>query len=271
MSDVSADSRAEVVLHAEAVTKRFGATLALDAVSMTVHRSELVVLLGLSGSGKSTLLRCFNGLHPVTSGAVTVAGTRVDTAPRATVRALRRDIGFVFQQFNLVGRLSCLDNVLLGGLARLRLPRYGALTYPKRMRAEAVAHLDRVGLADLAHRRTDTLSGGQQQRVAIARTLMQRPKLVLADEPVASLDPENDGVVMDLLFRICLEDNLTVVCTLHQVDLALGWAHRVIGLRDGRKVFDRPAAGLSRDEVMAIYQRAEVTRSAPAGLAAGAL
>ncbi|MBF6266467.1 phosphonate ABC transporter ATP-binding protein [Nocardia farcinica] len=271
MSDVSADSHAEVVLHAEAVTKRFGATLALDAVSMTVHRSELVVLLGLSGSGKSTLLRCFNGLHPVTSGAVTVAGTRVDTAPRATVRALRRDIGFVFQQFNLVGRLSCLDNVLLGGLARLRLPCYGALTYPKRMRAEAVAHLDRVGLADLAHRRTDTLSGGQQQRVAIARTLMQRPKLVLADEPVASLDPENAGVVMDLLFRICLEDNLTVVCTLHQVDLALGWAHRVIGLRDGRKVFDRPAAGLSRDEVMAIYQRAEVTRSAPAGLAAGAL
>ncbi len=271
LSDVSADSRAEVVLHAEAVTKRFGATLALDAVSMTVHRSELVVLLGLSGSGKSTLLRCFNGLHPVTSGAVTVAGTRVDTAPRATVRALRRDIGFVFQQFNLVGRLSCLDNALLGGLARLRLPRYGALTYPKRMRAEAVAHLDRVGLADLAHRRTDTLSGGQQQRVAIARTLMQRPKLVLADEPVASLDPENAGVVMDLLFRICLEDNLTVVCTLHQVDLALGWAHRVIGLRDGRKVFDRPAAGLSRDEVMAIYQRAEVTRSAPAGLAAGAL
>ncbi len=271
LSVVSADSRAEVVLHAEAVTKRFGATLALDAVSMTVHRSELVVLLGLSGSGKSTLLRCFNGLHPVTSGAVTVAGTRVDTAPRATVRALRRDIGFVFQQFNLVGRLSCLDNVLLGGLARLRLPRYGALTYPKRMRAEAVAHLDRVGLADLAHRRTDTLSGGQQQRVAIARTLMQRPKLVLADEPVASLDPENAGVVMDLLFRICLEDNLTVVCTLHQVDLALGWAHRVIGLRDGRKVFDRPAAGLSRDEVMAIYQRAEVTRSAPAGLAAGAL
>ncbi len=271
LSDVSADSRAEVVLHAEAVTKRFGAILALDAVSMTVHRSELVVLLGLSGSGKSTLLRCFNGLHPVTSGAVTVAGTRVDTAPRATVRALRRDIGFVFQQFNLVGRLSCLDNVLLGGLARLRLPRYGALTYPKRMRAEAVAHLDRVGLADLAHRRTDTLSGGQQQRVAIARTLMQRPKLVLADEPVASLDPENAGVVMDLLFRICLEDNLTVVCTLHQVDLALGWAHRVIGLRDGRKVFDRPAAGLSRDEVMAIYQRAEVTRSAPAGLAAGAL
>ncbi|VFA91362.1 Phosphate-import ATP-binding protein PhnC [Nocardia farcinica] len=271
LSDVSADSRAEVVLHAEAVTKRFGATLALDAVSMTVHRSELVVLLGLSGSGKSTLLRCFNGLHPVTSGAVTVAGTRVDTAPRATVRALRRDIGFVFQQFNLVGRLSCLDNVLLGGLARLRLPRYGALTYPKRMRAEAVAHLDRVGLADLAHRRTDTLSGGQQQRVAIARTLMQRPRLVLADEPVASLDPENAGVVMDLLFRICLEDNLTVVCTLHQVDLALGWAHRVIGLRDGRKVFDRPAAGLSRDEVMAIYQRAEVTRSAPAGLSAGAL
>ncbi len=125
------------------------------------------------------------------------------------------------------------------------------------MRVEAREHLDRVGLADLADRRADTLSGGQQQRVAIARTLMQRPTVLLADEPVASLDPENAGVVMDLLFRVCMEDKLTVVCTLHQVDLALGWAHRIVGLRDGRKVLDRPAVGLSRDEAMEIYRRVE--------------
>ncbi|MBF6352517.1 MULTISPECIES: phosphonate ABC transporter ATP-binding protein [Nocardia] len=247
----------DTVISAQAVTKKFGETTALDAVSFDVQRSEMVVLLGLSGSGKSTLLRCLNGLHPVSSGRIEVGGTRVDLASGAHLRALRREVGFVFQQFNLVGRLSCLENVLIGGLGRIALPRYGALTYPKRMRAEALAHLDRVGLADLAERRADTLSGGQQQRVAIARTLMQQPKVLLADEPVASLDPENAGVVMDLLFRVCIEEKLTVLCTLHQVDLAMGWAHRLIGLRGGAKVLDRPAVGLSRAEVMEIYQRVE--------------
>lgn len=249
----------DVVVSADNVTKKFGDTLALDDVSLDVHRSEMVVLLGLSGSGKSTLLRCLNGLHPVSSGTVEVGGTRVDTASRAQLRALRRNVGFVFQHFNLVGRLSCLENVLIGGLGRLSFPRYGALTYPKSMRADAMGHLDRVGLADFAERRADTLSGGQQQRVAIARTLMQRPGLLLADEPVASLDPENAGVVMDLLFRVCIEEKLTVLCTLHQVDLALGWAHRLVGLRNGRKILDRPAVGMSREDVMDIYRRVDPT------------
>lgn len=247
----------DIVISARNVVKEFGTTTALAGVDFDVHRSELLVLLGLSGSGKSTLLRCLNGLHPVTEGRIEVSGTRVDLASPRELRTLRRDVGFVFQQFNLVGRLSCLENVLIGGLGRLSIPRYGALTYPKAMRAEAREHLDRVGLADLADRRADTLSGGQQQRVAIARTLMQRPTVLLADEPVASLDPENAGVVMDLLFRVCMEDKLTVVCTLHQVDLALGWAHRVIGLRDGHKVLDRPVVGLSHDEAMDIYRRVE--------------
>ncbi|MET8651795.1 phosphonate ABC transporter ATP-binding protein [Nocardia aurea] len=258
----------DVVIAARSVTKTFGSVTALRDISFDVHRSELVVLLGLSGSGKSTLLRCLNGLHPISSGTVEVGGTRVDTASSARLRALRRDVGFVFQQFNLVGRLSCLENVLIGGLGRLRLPRYGALTYPTRMRRDALAHLDRVGLADLADRRADSLSGGQQQRVAIARMLMQRPRLVLADEPVASLDPENAGVVMDLLFRVCIEDQLTVVCTLHQVDLALGWAHRLIGLRGGQKVLDRAAVELSRESVMEIYRRVDPGEPADAGLRA---
>ncbi|MEU2003816.1 phosphonate ABC transporter ATP-binding protein [Rhodococcus sp. NPDC019627] len=244
-----------VVVSARDVTKRFSSTTALRNVNLDVHRSEMLVLLGLSGSGKSTLLRCINGLHPVTAGSITALGTRVDTAPRRQVRDLRKNVGFIFQHFNLVGRLSCLENVLTGGLGRLTLPRYGALTYPKAMRAEAMRCLDRVGLADFAERRADTLSGGQQQRVAIARTLMQRPSIVLADEPVASLDPENARVVLDLLHRVCTEEQLTVVCTLHQVDLALGWAHRLVGLRDGEVVLDRPAAGLQREEVMPIYQR----------------
>lgn len=249
----------DLVVSVRNVSKKFGDNLALDDVTLDVYRSEMVVLLGLSGSGKSTLLRCLNGLHPVTSGTVEVGGTQVDAASRAQLRALRRNVGFVFQHFNLVGRLSCLENVLIGGLGKLKFPRYGALTYPKTMRADAVGHLDRVGLAEFAERRADTLSGGQQQRVAIARTLMQAPGLVLADEPVASLDPENAGVVMDLLFQICIEEKLTVVCTLHQVDLALGWAHRLVGLRNGKKVLDRPAVGMTRDEVMAIYQRVDPT------------
>lgn len=254
----------DLIVAAQGVSKRFGDNLALDDVSLDVYRSELVVLLGLSGSGKSTLLRCLNGLHSVSSGSVEVGGVRVDQASGGQLRGLRRNVGFVFQDFNLVGRLSVIENVLIGGLGRLRMPRYGTLTYPRRMRDDALAHLDRVGMADFAQRRADTLSGGQQQRVAIARTLLQRPGLLLADEPVASLDPENAGVVMDLLFRVCIEEKLTVVCTLHQVDLALGWAHRLVGLRSGRKVLDRPAVGMTRADVMEIYQRVDPTVAAAA-------
>jgi ABC-type glutathione transport system ATPase component len=133
------------------------------------------------------------------------------------------------------------------------------LSYPKSMRREALECLDRVGLADRAFQRADTLSGGQQQRVAIARTIMQKPKIVLADEPVASLDPEISGQVMDVLFRVCSEENLSVLCSLHQVDLALGWATRLIGLRDGQLVLDKPAQGLSTEEAMAVYQRLDPT------------
>jgi phosphonate transport system ATP-binding protein len=247
----------EPLVRVRGLRKEFDGTTALAGVDLDVAAGELVVLLGLSGSGKSTLLRCLNGLHRASDGEVTVAGTRVDRASARELRHLRTQVGFVFQQFNLVGRLSCLENVLVGGLGRVRGPRYGVTTYPRRMRAEAMEHIERVGLADQAFQRADTLSGGQQQRVALARTLMQRPQLVLADEPVASLDPENAGTVMDLLVRVCAEEGLTVLCTLHQVDLALGWAHRLVGLRQGVKVLDRPVAGLTKDEAMAIYRRVE--------------
>ncbi|MBL7495017.1 phosphonate ABC transporter ATP-binding protein [Frankia sp. CNm7] len=258
-------SAAEAVISTARLTKRFGTTAALDEVDLRVRGGELVVLLGLSGSGKSTLLRCLNGLQPISGGEVSVLGQRVDTASRGELRALRTQVGFVFQQFNLVGRLSCLENVLTGALGRVRGPRYGVLSYSRALRREALAHLDRVGLADRAFQRADTLSGGQQQRVAIARTLMQRPKVLLADEPVASLDPENAGVVMDLMFQICVEEGLTVLCTLHQIDLALGWAKRIVGLREGVKVLDREASGLTRAEVMEIYQRVEPGRPEGAG------
>ncbi|MGA9871660.1 MAG: ATP-binding cassette domain-containing protein, partial [Rhodococcus sp. (in: high G+C Gram-positive bacteria)] len=156
--------RGDVVVSAHNVTKKFGTTTALSNVNLDVHHSEMLVLLGLSGSGKSTLLRCINGLQPITSGSITALDTRVDLASRGRVRELRKKVGFIFQHFNLVGRLSCIENVLVGGLGRLTVPRYGAVTYPKAMRAEALRCLDRVGLADFAERRADTLSGGQQQR-----------------------------------------------------------------------------------------------------------
>ncbi len=246
----------DTVVRTSSLTKRFGGGItALDDVSFDVPKGQLVVLVGLSGSGKSTLLRHLNGLHRPTAGQVEVLGTDVVHAGRHQLRALRRRVGFVFQQFNLVGRSTCLENVLSGALGRIRAPRFGVLSYPRPLRSEAVEHLDRVGLADRAFQRADTLSGGQQQRVAIARTLMQAPDLLLADEPVASLDPESSAQVMDVLFRICVEDQLSVVCTLHQVEYAMGWAQRIVGLRDGRVVLDRQAGHLDSAEVMAVYQR----------------
>lgn len=233
-----------------------GRVRALDGVSFDVPEGQLLVIIGLSGSGKSTLLRHLNGLHRPTEGSVEVLGVDVPNAKGAPLRRLRRDVGFVFQQFNIVGRLTCMENVLSGALGRLRGPRFGPLMYPKALREEALQQLDRVGLGDRAWQRTDTLSGGQQQRVAIARTLMQNPRIVLADEPVASLDPEISGQVMDLLVQCCIEDNITVLCSLHQVDLALGWANRLIGLRDGTIVLDTPVTSETDHEtVMNVYKR----------------
>ena len=246
----------------KSVTKRFdnGRVTALNDVSFSVPEGQLAVIIGLSGSGKSTLLRHLNGMHQPDAGNVRVLGTEVVGLSGGALRELRRNVGFVFQSFNIVGRMSCLENVLTGALGRLRGPRYGVLSYPKSLRREALEQLERVGLGDRAFQRTDTLSGGQQQRVAIARTLMQKPRIVLADEPVASLDPEISGQVMDVLFRSCVEDNITVLCSLHQVDLALGWANRLIGLRDGELVLDTPVdSDLDQARVMEVYRRLDPT------------
>lgn len=235
------------------VTKQFGSTTALEEVSLSVRSGEVVVLLGLSGSGKSTLLRHVDGLHKPTSGTVKVLGTDVARAKGRELRHLRQDVGFVFQQFHLVPSMSALENVCTGALGRMRFPRFGLPMYPKSVRREALEQLDRVGLADKRFQRADTLSGGQQQRVAVARALMQKPKILLADEPVASLDPESSAQVMALIARISSEDNLTVLCSLHQVELALAWGQRIVALRSGRMVFDKPASALDKAETMSIY------------------
>jgi len=240
------------------VSKRFpNGTLALDNVSLEVPKGQLLSLIGLSGSGKSTLMRHLNGLHKPTSGSVKVLGTEVSSASNRELRAVRRNVGFVFQQFGLVGRATCLENVLSGALGRLGGPRYGVWSFPKQLRREAFDHLDRVGLAPQAYQRADTLSGGQMQRVAIARTIMQQPEILLADEPVASLDPESSAQVLELMLQVATEAKMTIIVTLHQVELAMGWAHRIVGLRDGRVVLDRDATGLSQADVMDVYRRVD--------------
>lgn len=237
------------------VSKTFGTTQALKEVSLEIHPQEIVVLLGLSGSGKSTLLRHLDGLELPTSGEVEVLGQSIPTLRGKLLRQLRGRVGFIFQQFELVGSLSVLENVLTGALARLTGPRLGLPTYPKALREKAFDHLEEVGLGAQAFQRADTLSGGQQQRVAIARALMQDPEILLADEPVASLDPESSDQVMNLIREIGMRRHLTVVCSLHQVDLALSWADRIVGLRHGEVVLDMHAEGLSKEQVMEIYGR----------------
>lgn len=249
---------ASVVL--ESVSRRFNPeVLGLDDVSLEFQAGEVTVLLGLSGSGKSTLLRHVNGLQRPTSGQVIVLGHRMETANARQLRAARREIGFIFQDFNLVGSMSVLENVCTGRLGSLRGPRLSLMAYPRAVRREALEQLDRVGLADRAHQRADTLSGGQQQRVAIARALIQKPKVLLADEPVASLDPRSAGQVIELIARIAREEELTVICSLHQVELALSFADRIVGLRTGQVVMDRQSSGIDASEALMIYEQVSAT------------
>ena len=249
----------EPVIRLSGVTKRFGATTALTGADLEVARGEIVVLLGLSGSGKSTLLRHLDGLETPTSGTVEVLGSAVPTLKGKALRGLRSRVGFIFQQFELVPSLTVLENVLTGSLSSVRGPRLGLWGYSRDAKLRALGHLERVGLLDRAYQRSDTLSGGQQQRVAIARALMQRPEILLADEPVASLDPESSDQVMALIREIAADQGLTVVCSLHQVDLAISWADRIVGLRHGEVVLNTSTTGLSKAEVMEIYGRVATT------------
>lgn len=236
------------------VTKDFGPTTrGLDDITVDIFPGEVTVLLGLSGSGKSTFLRHVNGLHSPTCGHVDVLGQRVDSLTSRQLRHLRQRIGFIFQHFHLVGPMSVLENVCCGALSTLRGPRISLMMYPRRIREKALAQLDRVGLADQAHQRADTLSGGQQQRVAIARTLLQEPEILLADEPVASLDPVSSAQVIQLLKAIAEEDNLTVLCSLHQVQLAMDFSDRIIGLQSGSVVLDSPTQSMTTDDAHTIY------------------
>ena len=229
------------------------ATVAVDGVDLTVQPGEFVVILGPSGAGKTTFLRALNRLVEPTAGTVRIAGRVVTGASAAELRAVRRQVGVIFQQFNLVRRLSALDNVLTGRLGYVAPLASVAGRFPARDRALARECLAQVGLAHLAERRADTLSGGEQQRVAIARALAQSPAVILADEPTASLDPALTGTIMETLRRINAERGLTLVVSQHQLATALEYGTRIVGFRRGRVVFDGAPAAVSPSVVETIY------------------
>lgn len=235
------------------VCKRFSNGFeALKGISAEIQPGSFTVILGPSGAGKSTLLRSINGLEMPTSGTVRI-GT--DVVTENNLRDIRSHVGMVFQQFNLVDRLSVMTNVLIGRLSH-RSWLFSLLYLFRRVDLD-IAHeaLIRVGLTDKAWNRADKLSGGQQQRVGIARALAQQPRVILADEPVASLDPVTSEEIMGLLREICSRDGITVVVNLHQVDLAKRFADRVIGMNDGLVVYDGPVSGLTRETLTRIYKR----------------
>ncbi len=215
-----------------------GSVLALDQVSFEVPKGQFLAVIGLSGSGKSTLLRCINRLIDPTSGSIVWDGVDITAASDDELRRIRRKIGMVFQHFNLVHRSSVLTNVLAGRLGYVN-PVWSMLNrFPKEDIEKAMQKMARVGIEDKARQRADALSGGQQQRVGIARALMQDPEMILADEPVASLDPVLAHSIMQYLEQINHEDGVTVLCSLHFLDLVHRYADRVIALNEGRLVFD---------------------------------
>jgi phosphonate transport system ATP-binding protein len=229
------------------LTKRFGATDVLRGVALRVPRGELCALIGANGAGKSTLLRCLLRLVEPDRGAVQVLGQDPGRLRGRDLRRLRARVGFIFQRHNLVPRLSALSNVTHGAIARAHARAWHQLLAPDALRAEAMRCLDEVGLTAIALRRADALSGGQSQRVAIARALMQRPDLILADEPVASLDPVAGREVMALLADLARQRNITVLFTTHHMEHALHFADRVVGLRAGAVALDS-VAGAARPE-----------------------
>lgn len=215
---------------------------ALKDINLTIEQGEFVAIIGLSGAGKSTLIRTINRMHDITDGTLTVDGVNVMELKGARLRQFRRNIGMIFQSFNLVTRTTVIKNVLTSRVPELPFWRALLGAYPRKDKLEALEALDKVGILDKAFVRADQLSGGQQQRVALARTLAQNPKIILADEPVASLDPVTAKQVMDDFRRINREMNISVLINIHHVDLALQYADRVIGIKAGEVVYDGPAS-----------------------------
>jgi phosphonate transport system ATP-binding protein len=227
---------------------------ALDGVSMEVGGSEIVAIIGPSGAGKSTFIRCINRLTEPTSGSVWLGDTEITALGGADLKAARRDMGMIHQEFNLIERLTVMENVLSGRLGYLSVWRAFRRKFAGEDVARAREILDRVGLGGHENNRADELSGGQRQRVGIARAVIQRPKILLVDEPTSALDPETSVEVMDLLTEIAREDDIPVLINIHEVDLALEYADRIVGLNDGRVVFEGTPEELDERAQDTIYR-----------------
>jgi phosphonate transport system ATP-binding protein len=237
----------------EQLTKKFGKITAVDKVDLDASNPQMIGIIGPSGAGKSTFLRMINRLTPATSGTVMVDGHNILDLEGADKRAWQRDCAMIFQQFNLVPRLDVVTNVMLGRLNRHATFKSIFNIFGKDEIERAFTALERLGIAEQALKRADNLSGGQQQRVAIARALTQGPKMILADEPIASLDPLSAQVVMQSLREINERDGLPVICNLHTLDTARSYCDRVVGMRQGKLVFDGPPSELNAVAVRDIY------------------
>src|SRR5215468_10254345 len=254
------------MLRLEGVVKRFGDKRAIDGISLVVPKGQLVGVIGQSGSGKSTLLRMINRLNDPSEGRIHFADTDVTALTGRELRHWRARCAMIFQQFNLAGRLDVLTNVMMGRAFHVPASRALLKLWNDAEKAQALSALESLDMARLAGQRADTLSGGQQQRVAIARALVQEPDIILADEPIASLDPRNTKVVMDALLHINKHFGITVVCNLHSLDLARTYCDRLIGMSAGRIVFDGAPAALTEHIARELYdlQANEVMGTAPA-------
>ncbi len=256
------------ILEVRDLHKAYGAAAqVLRGVSLRVEQGEFLGVIGPSGAGKSTLLRCINRLVEPTSGEIVIPRTVLDPQAngsmmdvlklhRRELRLVRRKVGMIFQQFNIVKRLSVIENVLSGGLGYQSSLKSCLRLFSEEERERALINLKRVELLGHAYKRADELSGGEQQRVAIARTLMQNPAIILADEPVSSLDPKLSRVILDILKRVCLEDGITALVSLHTLELTREYADRVVALKRGQISFDGPIKDLTEPMVQKIYHDA---------------
>ena len=242
------------MLEIEKLSKTYeNGTIALREVSISIEKGEFVVILGKSGSGKSTLMRCINRLVEPSSGKVFLDGEEITIAPPNRLRELRKKIGMIFQQYNLIPRYSVQSNALMGRLSSTSSIASIFNSFPAEDVARSGQVLDRLGLSEKHFHRSEDLSGGQQQRVGLARALMQEPELILADEPVSSLDPASSKQIMELLAEFNEKDGVTILCNLHLPELAREYGSRIIAVSEGRIVYDGPGENLGEDELSSLY------------------
>lgn len=252
--EVPSTSTSHFDIEAQNVSKTFGDSNVFSGITLSIQRGESVAIVGANGTGKSTFLRCMMGLLPIDEGQITVLGTGVNTASHRKLRQLRSEMGLVSQKHNLVPRMSVMSNVTQGMLGQKPGIRHWSQVFASsETRDAAMGALEKVGLAHLANRRADRLSGGQSQRVAIARALVAKPKIFVADEPTASLDPAAGEEVMELFFKLANDEGVTVVFISHNIEHALRYGDRVLGLADGRLKLDSSAARLSEKFLRGLY------------------